>query len=46
VQAAGFQYQIIKELPYFKVTHLNMRFLNPSTREETLEKHYILLVSP
>lgn len=46
VQAAGFQFQIIKELPYFKVTHLNMRFLNPSTREETLEKHYILLVSP
>ena len=46
LRAAGLKPLIIKVLPYYKVTHLSARFLRPSTREETLEKHYILSVSP
>jgi 4-amino-4-deoxy-L-arabinose transferase-like glycosyltransferase len=46
IQASGLKHNIRQELPSFKVTHLSGPFLNPATRKETLEKHYILLVSP
>jgi len=42
----GVSFQIIQELPFHPVTQLTPRFLNPATRKETLEKHYILSVSP
>lgn len=46
IQASGLNPLIHQELSSFKVTHLSGPFLNPATRKETLEKHYILSVSP
>jgi 4-amino-4-deoxy-L-arabinose transferase-like glycosyltransferase len=45
-QRSGVQLKVLAELPFHSSTQLTSRFLNPATREETLEKHYILLVSP
>lgn len=45
LQHAGFQTRVLHELPYFKVTHLTMPFLQPNSREQSLKKRYILAVS-
>lgn len=45
LQSAGFTTEVVAEWPFFRVTHLNGRFLNPATRAQTLEKRYIVRIS-
>jgi 4-amino-4-deoxy-L-arabinose transferase-like glycosyltransferase len=45
LKSAGFTTEIVAEWPFFRVTHLNGRFLNPDTRAQTLEKRYIVRIS-
>lgn len=45
LQEAGLQTRVVHELPYFKVTHLTIDFLQPKSREQSLKKRYILALS-
>lgn len=45
LQAAGMHTRVVKTWPYFQVTHLQGRFLDPKKRQQTLEERYFVEVS-
>jgi len=42
----GIQYKIIKTYPFYHVTELTMKFLNPNSRESVLDERYLLEIMP
>jgi len=44
IAAAGLRVEELASNPEFRVTRLNVRFLDPRRREETLSRHYLLRV--
>ncbi|AKU10493.1 hypothetical protein AzCIB_0588 [Azoarcus sp. CIB] len=45
IEGAGLRVEELAASPEFRVTRLNIRFLDPHRREETLSRHYVLRVS-
>lgn len=44
LQHKGYDYDMVKEGKCFKVTELTSKFLNPATRDESLENYYLLRI--
>ncbi|QTQ37295.1 glycosyltransferase domain-containing protein [Aromatoleum petrolei] len=45
IEEAGLRVEVLAENPEFRVTRLNIRFLDPDRREQTLSRHYVLRVT-
>lgn len=45
IEEAGLRVEELAASPEFRVTRLNIRFLDPQRRAETLSRHYVLRVS-
>ncbi len=45
VTEAGIQYSIIKEVTSHSATRMSIKFLNPKTREQTLERMMLVEIN-
>lgn len=46
LDGAGIKYEVVGEFDHFQVALLSPQFLNPATREQSLERVYLLRIEP